>query len=1038
MQGSFVVGQQGSLQYASAMFPPYSNPAYIAFEFIAPGGTIVATTQYIGGAGSDASGVSASPNVPWTQPGMWTCNYYWSDSSGALDSQKGSTTFTVTPNTYTLTTTSNAGGSVSPSGSTQQAVGSTIPITATANTGYILSDWTVTASNPMTGNSTSSTYPASTNPLRIQMNGNTTASAVFQRTAIKVTFQFSPPSVVYSGTAQGTTIYPSDPNATYTVSYSGGFGPYAETGNSTPLGPINAGSYTVTATATGMYQGAGSATFTINPKPVTFAFSNLSQAYSGRTFSASVSASDPRASYSTSLSGGPNAGAYPVSATAYGNYTGTGSDRLTITPKPVTFAFGDLSQHYDGSTKHATITASDASATYAASLTGGPAPGDYRVSATATGNYSGSGSATLTILSPIATTFAFENTAFTYDRSSHAPTVLPSPGEASYTTAGTSSAINAGDYSFTATATGDYSGSGLCRWSIARKPVTFSIGGDLTPTYDGTAKAATITPSDGAATYTVAYSGSGGTAYGSQTTPPTGAGSYTVTATATGNYIGGATGTLTIARAIPSISWATPAPTTYGTALTTAQLNTTADTPGTFAYVPAAGTILGAGTHPLQVTFTPSDPANHEAVAASVPLVVAKARLTVTAHDQTKRFGAPLPPLTYTIAGYVAGDSGAVLTGSPELTTTATAASDVGTYPIAVGRGTLATANYEFDPIGGTLAITAAPVTFTFSDLTHGYDGAVHSATVRPSDPAAAYRSVLTGGPDTGEYSVTAAATGNWTGSGSAILSITPAAQVVTLTPTSHTAFAGQSVTFTAAGGHTGYAWGGDAMVMGAANPLTLTFATPGTRSVSVSCPADRNYTASNTATVTVEVVANLVVTSLTPLESSYTVNDPASPLDGQSYPRIWQNGGWTAYLGRAGVRFNARAVAWPAVQRVELQGKPPGASWNSLATESPTTAATTADVTFNVQLGAAVPGQPLVPLSYQEGNPQTGQWSFRARVQDSNGTWSDFCPEVPVSVILPITSKTVSGQTVPPAGDLGAWFTASPVRTFSFQFWIP
>ena len=47
----------------------------------------------------------------------------------------------------------------------------------------------------------------------------------------------------------------------------------------------------------------------------------------------------------------------------------------------------------------------------------------------------------------------------------------------------------------------------------------------------------------------------------------------------------------------------------------------------------------------------------------------------------------------------------------------------------------------------------------------------------------------------------------------------------------------------------------------------------------------------------------------------------------------------------------------------------------------------------------------------------------------------------VPVNVILPIlpiVTKTVSGQTVPPAGALGDWFTASPVQSFSIPMWVP
>ena len=49
-------------------------------------------------------------------------------------------------------------------------------------------------------------------------------------------------------------------------------------------------------------------------------------------------------------------------------------------------------------------------------------------------------------------------------------------------------------------------------------------------------------------------------------------------------------------QSTPTITWASPAGITYGTALTAAQLDATASVAGTFAYSPAAGTVLKAGT----------------------------------------------------------------------------------------------------------------------------------------------------------------------------------------------------------------------------------------------------------------------------------------------------------------------------------------------------------------------------------------------------------------------------------------------------------
>ena len=53
----------------------------------------------------------------------------------------------------------------------------------------------------------------------------------------------------------------------------------------------------------------------------------------------------------------------------------------------------------------------------------------------------------------------------------------------------------------------------------------------------------------------------------------------------------------------PAVAWSTPAPIAYGTPLTTTQLRAMASVPGKFAYTPAVGEMLPAGTHTLSVTL---------------------------------------------------------------------------------------------------------------------------------------------------------------------------------------------------------------------------------------------------------------------------------------------------------------------------------------------------------------------------------------------------------------------------------------------------
>ncbi len=74
------------------------------------------------------------------------------------------------------------------------------------------------------------------------------------------------------------------------------------------------------------------------------------------------------------------------------------------------------------------------------------------------------------------------------------------------------------------------------------------------------------------------------------------------------------------------ITWAgTTTSITYGTPLTSDQLNATASVPGTFVYTPEAGKILDAGKHVLKVKFLPADPVKYIPQDKSVLITVDKA-----------------------------------------------------------------------------------------------------------------------------------------------------------------------------------------------------------------------------------------------------------------------------------------------------------------------------------------------------------------------------------------------------------------------------
>jgi hypothetical protein len=170
-----------------------------------------------------------------------------------------------------------------------------------------------------------------------------------------------------------------------------------------------------------------------------------------------------------------------------------------------------------------------------------------------------------------------------------------------------------------------------------------------------------------------------------------------------------------IAKTSPTITWANPAAITYGTALSATQLDATADVPGSFTYTPTAGTVLGAGTQTLAVTFTPTETADYTTATAGVPLIVDQATLTVTADDAARTYGVANPSFTDSITGFVNGDTlaSSAVTGSPSLSTAATAASPPGSYVITAGPGSLASTNYAFHFVNGALTVTAAPLSAT-------------------------------------------------------------------------------------------------------------------------------------------------------------------------------------------------------------------------------------------------------------------------------------------------------------------------------------
>jgi len=92
---------------------------------------------------------------------------------------------------------------------------------------------------------------------------------------------------------------------------------------------------------------------------------------------------------------------------------------------------------------------------------------------------------------------------------------------------------------------------------------------------------------------------------------------------------------------------------------------------------------------------------------ATFMIAVSAPTLTVAADNKSINVGDPLPTLTANFSGFVNGQTLATsgVTGNPKLTTTATASSPAGSYPISISQGTLGSANYTFNFVPGMLQI---------------------------------------------------------------------------------------------------------------------------------------------------------------------------------------------------------------------------------------------------------------------------------------------------------------------------------------------
>lgn len=598
-------------------------------------------------------------------------------------------------------------------------------------------------------------------------SGTTTGTLTINKASATITI--SNTNQIYDGSAKSVTVTTSPSNVATKVTYDG-----------SATAPSNAGSYSVVAALTDPNYSASAVndTLVIAKAASTITLNDLNQTFDGNAKPVSVITVPPSLAITITYDGNAAvpryAGTYAVEVVSNDpNYAGSASGSLTIDKASATLTLSGLNQTYDGSTKP--VIASTVPAGLTTSITydgatGAPtAAGTYAVTASVSdANYAGSTTGTLTI-APAEAIIVLSNLSVTYDGTPKSASVATTPAglATSITYNGSSSApINAGTYAIVATVSDpNHSGTASGTFTIGKANQTITFGALGSKGISDAPFAVAPTASSG---LPVSISASGSCTVAGLTVTITEVGNCSITAAQSGdsNY-SAATPVIqsfTIGGGVPSISWAAPQPIVYGTPIGATQLAASASyggTPvaGTFDYFPSAGTVLGVGVHTLNVTFHPTD-GLYTATNRAVQITVLPATVVVTAPNLSRVYGDPNPTSNPTYGPFVNGESSAVIATQPSCTSSATAGSRVGTYPITCSGATAS--NYQFTYAPGVLTVTAAPLSVTPNNATRPQGQANPAFTgtitgIRNSDPiTATYSTTATTASPVGTYPITA------------------------------------------------------------------------------------------------------------------------------------------------------------------------------------------------------------------------------------------------------------------------------------------
>lgn len=176
-----------------------------------------------------------------------------------------------------------------------------------------------------------------------------------------------------------------------------------------------------------------------------------------------------------------------------------------------------------------------------------------------------------------------------------------------------------------------------------------------------------------------------------------------------------------------------------------------------------AGTTSAVGTYPI--TLSGGSASNYGIILQAGTLVVTKATLTITANNQNRLYGTANPTFTFSYSGFMNSETASVLDVLPTASVTATAASNVGIYPITLSGGS--DNNYQFVFVSGNLTINKAILTASVANasriygasnptFTINYTGFVNGDNISSLDTEPTASTVANATSNVGTYTITA------------------------------------------------------------------------------------------------------------------------------------------------------------------------------------------------------------------------------------------------------------------------------------------